>query len=92
MSRRRGLDWEGRRTRRDRPAGGGLLSARLQLRADLLLAGGSALVVLATFGLGEAMVRIGSPRILDDGLPIILGSPALRSDALGAVRYLPRGQ
>ena len=52
----------------------------------LALAG---VVILATFGLGEAMVRIASPRILDDDLPIILGSPALRGDELGAVRYQP---
>ena len=62
-------------------------SFRRRAAHGLALAG---LVVLATFALGEAMVRIASPRILDDDLPIILGSPALRVDELGAVRYLPR--
>lgn len=64
---------------------------RIQRRAArwLALAG---LVVLATFGLGEAMVRIAGPRIPDDGLPLIMGSPAMRADELGAVRYLPRSE
>jgi len=48
------------------------------------------LVVVLSFGLGEAIVRIAGPRILNDDLPIILGSPAMRADELGAVRYLPR--
>jgi hypothetical protein len=55
----------------------------------LALAG---LVALVVFALGEAMVRIATPRLLDDDLPLILGSPALRADELGAVRYQPHAQ
>lgn len=50
------------------------------------------LVAVATFVLGEVMVRWVDPPILSDDFPIILGTPAMAADDSGAVRFVPRTQ
>ena len=45
------------------------------------------LVFLAIFAIGEVMVRLVKPRILLDDSPVMLATPAMQADSLGAIRF-----
>ncbi len=62
------------------------MQTRALLAGSLLAIG----VLVSALGAGELAVRVLHPRQLDDDLGVILVSPAMRADGLGAVRFLPR--